>query len=66
MNKQDNYENIKAGKPCECGSTDITQKMTLYVDPTDLGAVDVYDGDLEAEYYCDGCSEFIRKKETQQ
>jgi len=61
-----NYENVKAGKPCQCGSSNITQKMTLYVDPTDLATVDICDGHLEAEYYCDGCSEFIRNKETQQ
>ncbi|MBC8522955.1 hypothetical protein H8D29_03410 [PVC group bacterium] len=57
----ENYKNIKAGNPCRCGSGNITQKMTLYVDPMDLGNVDICDGNMEDEYYCDGCGEFIKK-----
>ena len=66
MNQQENYENVKAGNCCECGSNNITQKMTLYVDPTDLASVSVCDGTLEAEYYCDGCGEFIKQQENEQ
>ena len=61
---KNNYENIRAGNPCECGSSNITQKMTLYVDPTDLATVDVCDGYMEAEYYCDGCGSYIKRDGT--
>jgi len=64
MTQQDNYENVKAGKPCQCGSSNITQKMTLYVDPTDLSDIDICDGYMEDEYYCEECG-FITKEDTE-
>ncbi len=49
---------------CEtCGGTNITQKMTLYVDPTDCGTIDLTAGLWHPDFWCEDCEDSVNVME---
>jgi hypothetical protein len=46
----------------ECGGVNITQKLTIYVDPTDCGSIDISDGFWDDEFWCDDCDDSVDVK----
>tara|TARA_Y100000310_G_C20603192_1_gene774131 strand:+ start:801 stop:1037 length:237 start_codon:yes stop_codon:yes gene_type:complete len=43
----------------ECSGTNITQELSIFLDPTDCGSIDVSEGIWNDEFWCDDCEDLV-------